>query len=168
VRLRGLRREMLCSFLVCDVSILGDVWEMLCMKVSFTVFGDAVAKARPRTVRKGGRTWSYTPKRVKVWEEAVRLEAGKHFVEPFNGPVALVLAFYLNRPKSRRKENFVVTTPDLDNLEKAFLDGLNEVAYFDDKQVVVKNAVKRYVIGGEPRVEVTVVPLRNQVRLDVF
>ena len=42
------------------------------------------------------------------------------------------------------------------------------MAYLDDKQVVVKSSVKRYVIGGVPRVEVTVVPLRNQVRLDSF
>ena len=138
------------------------------MRVSFTVIGDPVPKARPRTVRKGGRTWSYTPKKVTKWEDAVREEAGKFFDEPFNGPVALILTFFLKRPKSRRKENYVVTTPDLDNLEKAFLDGLNEVAYMDDKQVVVKNAVKRYIVSGEPRVEVTVVPLRNQLSLDSF
>ena len=138
------------------------------MRVHFTVVGDPVPKARARTVRKGGRTWSFTPKRVAAWEKAVREEAVQHFGEPFNGPVALSLAFFMKRPKSRKKDNFVVTTPDLDNLEKAFLDGLNEVAYFDDKQVVVKNAVKRYVVGGVPRVEVTVVPLRNQVSMDSF
>jgi len=138
------------------------------MRVCFTVVGDPVPKARARTVRKGGRTWSFTPKRVAAWEKLVREEALKHFSEPFNGPVALILAFYMIRPKSRRKENFVVTTPDLDNLEKAFLDGLNEVAYLDDKQVVVKSAVKRYVVGGVPRVEVTVVPLRNQLSLVGF
>ncbi|MCW4014175.1 MAG: RusA family crossover junction endodeoxyribonuclease [Candidatus Bathyarchaeota archaeon] len=138
------------------------------MRISFTVVGDPVPKARPRTVRKGGRTWSYTPKKVTKWEDVVRAEALKFFDEPFNGPVALSLVFFLKRPKTRRKENFVVTTPDLDNLEKAFLDGLNEVAYLDDKQVVVKNAVKRYIVGGEPRVEVTVVPLRNQLSLDSF
>ena len=138
------------------------------MRISFTVMGQPVPKARPRTVRKGGRTWSYTPKKVTKWEDVVREEATKFFDEPFNGPVALMLAFFLKRPKSRRKENYVVTTPDLDNLEKAFLDGLNEVAYMDDKQVVVKNAVKRYIVSGEPRVEVTVVPLRNQLSLDSF
>jgi len=138
------------------------------MRISFTVMGQPVPKARPRTVRKGGRTWSYTPKKVTKWEDVVREEAAKFFDEPFNGPVALMLAFFLKRPKSRRKENYVITTPDLDNLEKAFLDGLNEVAYMDDKQVVVKNAVKRYIVSGEPRVEVTVVPLRNQLSLDSF
>ncbi len=138
------------------------------MRVSFTVIGNPVPKARARTVRKGGRTWSFTPKKVAVWEKVVKAEAAKHFDEPFNGPVALALAFYMKRPKSRKKDNYVMTTPDLDNLEKAFLDGLNGVAYDDDKQVVVKNAVKKYVITGEPRVEVVVFALLNQVRMEGF
>lgn len=138
------------------------------MRVSFTVYGQPVPKARARTVRKGGRTWSFTPKKVKAWENAVKEEAEKHFEEPFNGPVALSMAFYMKRPKSRKKDNYVMTTPDLDNLEKAFLDGLNEIAYEDDKQVVVKNAVKKYIITGEPRVEVVVSALRNQVSMDSF
>ena len=138
------------------------------MRVSFTVVGDPVPKARARTVRKGGRTWSFTPKKVAAWEKVVKEEAGKHFDKPFNGPVALSLAFFMNRPKSRKKDNYVMTTPDLDNLEKAFLDGLNEIAYEDDKQVVVKNAVKRYTVTGEPRVEVVVTALRNQVSMDLF
>jgi Holliday junction resolvase RusA-like endonuclease len=82
--------------------------------------------------------------------------------------VAVSLAFFLKRPKTRRKDNFVETTPDIDNLEKAVLDGLNGVAYLDDKFVVVKNAVKRYVVVGVPRVEVVVVPLRNQLGLGDF
>jgi Holliday junction resolvase RusA-like endonuclease len=105
---------------------------------------------------------------VAVWEKVVKEEALLHFVVPFNGPVAVSLAFFLKRPKSRRKDNFVETTPDIDNLEKAVLDGLNGVAYLDDKFVVVKNAVKRYVVVGVPRVEVVVVPLRNQLGLGDF
>jgi Holliday junction resolvase RusA-like endonuclease len=138
-------------------------------RVCFEVLGDPVPKARPRTVRKGGRTWSYTPKRVTAWEKLVKEEAGKHFDEPFDCPVALTLGFYLSRPKSRRKDNFVTTTPDLDNLEKALLDGLNEVAYSDDRLVVVKNSAKMYVRPGEtPRVSVVVAPIGNQMRIDGF
>lgn len=138
------------------------------MRVSFIVYGNPVPKARARTVRKGGRTWSFTPKKVAAWEKVVKNEASKFFKEPFNGPIALSLAFFLKRPKSRKKDNYVMTTPDLDNLEKAFLDGLNEIAYSDDKQVVVKNAVKKYIVTGEPRVEVVVSALRNQVSMDSF
>jgi len=138
-------------------------------RVCFEVLGDPVPKARPRTVRKGGRTWSYTPKKVTAWEKLVREEAGKHFEEPLDCPVVLTLGFYLSRPKSRRKDNYVVTTPDLDNLEKALLDGLNEVAYADDRLVVVKSSAKMYVRPGEaPRVSVVVAPLGNQLRIDGF
>ena len=138
-------------------------------RVCFEVCGDPVPKARPRTVRKGGRTWSYTPKKVTAWEKLVREEAEKHFEEPLDCPVALTLGFYLSRPKSRRKENYVATTPDLDNLEKALLDGLNEVAYTDDRLVVVKSSAKMYVRPGEePRVSVVVSPLRNQMRIEEY
>ncbi|MCW4050848.1 MAG: RusA family crossover junction endodeoxyribonuclease, partial [Candidatus Bathyarchaeota archaeon] len=70
--------------------------------------------------------------------------------------------------KSRRKDTFVYTTPDLDNLEKAVLDGLNEVAYTDDRLVVAKSSIKRYVITGEPRISVTVTNLMTQTSIDGF
>ena len=44
--------------------------------------------------------------------------------------------------------------PDIDNVIKAILDGLNEVAYKDDAQVVNVSASKYY--SDEPRVEVIV------------
>ncbi len=137
-------------------------------RVSFEVGGDPVPKARARTVRKGGRTWSFTPKKVADWEKRVKEEAVKHFAEPFEGPVALTLGFHMKRPKSRRKDNFVETTPDLDNLEKAVLDGLNGVAYTDDRLVVVKSAAKLYVREGEPRVSVVVTSLVDQASMDGY
>ena len=138
-------------------------------RVSFEVHGNPVPKARPRTVRKGGRTWSYTPKKVAEWENTIREEAEKYFEEPFDCPIALTMGFYLNRPKSRRKDNYVTTIPDLDNLEKALLDGLSEVAYADDRLVVVKSSAKMYVKPGEaPRVSVVVTPLRNQMRIEDY
>jgi len=134
-------------------------------RVSFEVQGDPVPKARARTVRKGGKTWSFTPRKVAEWERLVKAEAEKHFAEPFTGPVALTIGFYMRRPKSRRKDNYVETTPDLDNLEKAVLDGLNGVAYMDDRFVVVKSAAKLYVSGGEPRISVVVTSLVNQASM---
>ena len=136
--------------------------------VSFYVEGQPVPKARARTVRKGGKTWSFTPKRVAEWEKAVSVEAEKFFEEPLNGPLGIELTFYMRRPKSRRKETWVSTTPDLDNLEKAVLDGLSGVVYTDDRLVVWKRSEKRYVISGVPRVEVLVVDLVDQRSLEGF
>ena len=71
----------------------------------------------------------------------------------------------MRRPKTRRLDFWVSTTPDLDNLEKSVLDGLNEVAYTDDKLVVVKSSSKRYVTNGVPRVRITIAPIQNQKSL---
>jgi len=136
--------------------------------VNFEVKGDPVPKARARTVRKGGRTWSFTPKRVAVWEKMVKEEAAKHFDAPLPGPIMVVMTFHMSRPASRRTETWVPTTPDLDNLEKAILDALNGVAYIDDRFVVSKSSQKRYVRKDEPRVEVRVTSLSNQARIEGF
>ncbi len=135
-------------------------------RIIFEVKGDPIPKARARTVRKGGRTWSFTPKKVAEWERQVREEALKYFPEPMEGPVSLTLGFYLKRPKSRRKDNYCATTPDLDNLEKAVLDSLNGVAYEDDRYVVVKSAAKLYTRREEPKISVVVTSLSNQISIE--
>ena len=136
--------------------------------VSFEVLGNAVPKARARTVRKGNRTWSFTPKRVATWEKVIKKEASKHFDEPMRGPIMVSMIFYLERPTSRRNDIWVPTTPDLDNLEKAVLDALNGVAYDDDRYVVAKNAQKKYVRRDSPRIFVRVTSLSRQVELQGF
>jgi Holliday junction resolvase RusA-like endonuclease len=78
------------------------------------------------------------------------------------------MIFHMDRPKSRRKDVWVPTTPDLDNLEKAVLDAMNGVAYEDDRFVVAKNAQKRYVRRDEPRVCVRVTSLSRQISIDGF
>ena len=131
-------------------------------QVKFSVVGPPVPKSRPRVVTKGKMRFAYTPKRVRDWEDIIREEAKKHFERPFDGPVVVSLIFLMPRPKSRRLEYWVATTPDLDNLEKSVLDALNEVAYMDDRLVVVKSSSKRYVQKEEPGVQVIVTSLTEQ------
>ncbi len=131
-------------------------------RVSFEVVGVPVAKSRPRVVTKGKRRFAYTPKKVREWEGHVREEAAKLFERPFDWPVVVSLIFYMPRPRSRRLDFWVPTTPDLDNLEKSVLDALNGVAYTDDRLVVAKSSSKRYVKSGDPRVELTVTSIRDQ------
>jgi len=131
-------------------------------RVAFEVVGVPVPKSRPRVVTKGKRRFAYTPNKVREWEEHVREEAAKLFDRPFDWPVVVSLIFYMPRPRSRRLDFWVPTTPDLDNLEKSVLDALNGVAYTDDRLVVAKSSSKRYVKSGDPRVELTVTPIRDQ------
>ncbi len=141
---------------------------MALRQVKFSVIGQPVPKSRPRVVTKGKRTFAYTPKRVKEWENHIKEEAKKHFERPFDWPVVVSIVFLMPRPKSRRLDYWVSTTPDLDNLEKSVLDAMNEVAYTDDRLVVAKSSVKRYVQGEEPGVQIVVTAIKDQRSLTEY
>ena len=51
-----------------------------------------------------------------------------------------------------RRGDIMPTRPDIDNVIKIILDGMNEAAYLDDQQVHMISAEKRY--GDLARVEI--------------
>lgn len=95
--------------------------------VTFTVPGRPVLKQRPR-VGKNGKI--YTPKKSRDYEEQVAWAARPVFKEPYLGPVGLQIQVYLSRPGG-----------DLDNYVKTIQDGLNGIAWRDDRQVKMLFAV---------------------------
>ena len=63
----------------------------------------------------------------------------------------------LSKPKKEKAERGLIrptVRPDIDNLVKIILDGLNGVAFMDDKQVIELYATKWY--SAEPRTEIMV------------
>lgn len=125
----------------------------------FTVLGEPVAKERARVV--GGR--AFTPKRTKAYEEQVAWEYKKQKGKFFeNKPVKIHIAIFFAPPKSMPVKEFAkimqgelmyTGKKDIDNIAKSILDGLNGVAYIDDKQVVQLTISKKYTIG-ETRAEI--------------
>jgi crossover junction endodeoxyribonuclease RusA len=117
-----------------------------CREWRFAIPGQPLPKGRPRVNTRTGR--AYTPPRTRDWERTVaryaRAALGEH--EPLGGDVALVLRF---RRQTQRRA-------DVDNLVKAALDGLNGIAYRDDKQIVRVEAAIEYGCA-EPGVDVTVI-----------
>ena len=122
-------------------------------RVSFTVYGPPVPKARPRVTR--GR--AYTPERSKGYEETVTA----HAVEAMNRaglemaakgvPVKATLRFEVPMPASwstrkKRRTQLTIRTvkPDCDNYEKAILDACNGIVYADDGQVGIWSGSKRW------------------------
>lgn len=110
---------------------------------AFTIPGKPRGKGRPRFGR--GRT--YTDAKTVAYEKLVKASAIAAIspMKPFSGPVAACLQFRISPPVSASKARKArllagsepITAPfDLDNLVKAVLDGLNGVAYVDDRQVV--------------------------------
>lgn len=100
--------------------------------------GKPFAKERPRFSK--GRT--YTPERTRQFEDMVAQVTALTFREPLTGPVIVQIHAVFKTPKSwsrKKTEALLYTphtqTPDLDNIAKAILDGMNGIAFEDDKQI---------------------------------
>ena len=131
------------------------------MKISFTIDGEPVGKARPRMNTRTGR--AYTPDKTRVYEDYTKMLYKSKVKHYFEGYVRLTIkAFYgIARSDSKKiKEQKVNNTlrpskkPDIDNVIKLIADSLNEIAYKDDTQIVEIEAMKYY--SDNPRVEVTI------------
>ena len=121
--------------------------------IELVIHGKPVGKARPRFGRnKKGGVVTFTPRETKLYEQGVKTLAqvamfGK---EMFDGPVKVTIKAYF---KHSKKTGWHISRPDLDNVIKAILDGLNGVVFHDDSAVCQIVATKEY---GEERVEVQV------------
>lgn len=118
-------------------------------------FVEGIPKPQPRHVHtKFGQ--NYTPDTAKGWRELIWIEARKHRPpEPHLGPVALIITFYMPRPKSHFRVNGEIrpkcldgrhtNRPDLDNMTKAVKDELENLGYYrNDSQVYSTLVTKRW------------------------
>ena len=140
--------------------------------------GEPVGKGRPRFARIGRKAVrAFTPAKTKEYEAKVALFAmSRRKGKPLNGPVHVRVVAVFKRPKRlmRKKDPdgllWHETKPDLDNVIKAAIDGLNGVAFHDDKQVVSITGMAYYCEKtNDPRTVITVTsvpPTPNQTRQD--
>ena len=128
----------------------------------FTVYGEPVAKGRPRFTRQGR---AYTPKKTHDYESEVAMlaKAAMGSQEPLETPVAVYIYVTFPVPQSYSKKRTEACLngserhtkrPDLDNCVKAVTDGMNGVVYLDDSQITSIHATKVY--GTTAMVEVCV------------
>ncbi len=93
--------------------------------ITFTIPGRPVPKARPRVALRGKGAYVYTDPATKAYEEHVGLSYREQYAMRFKGPVELWITVYFRHGR----------TPDLSNCIKSIEDGLNGIAYDDDRQV---------------------------------
>lgn len=123
------------------------------------VLGEPVAKERARVVN--GR--AFTPKRTRAYEAQVAWEYKKQKGKFYDRePVTVKIKLYFAPPKSTSKRELAKISTgqamymgkkDIDNIAKSILDGLNGVAYIDDRQVVELSISKAYTLK-ETRAEI--------------
>lgn len=111
--------------------------------------GDPVGKQRPRVAN----GHAYTPQRTKDYQSKVAWAWKQAKGPKIEGPVLMRIVWHHRIPKRTAKANraamlkseiMPTTRPDLDNVCKSIMDGLNGVAYDDDSQIVSLTAIRRY------------------------
>jgi len=115
----------------------------------FTVPGRPVPKGRPRFTKHGG---VYTPKRTKEYEELVGWSYRTVQKSRYDGLVEVSIRL-IYRSKKR--------LPDIDNVAKSILDGLNGAAWDDDKCVASLHVGWEVRANEDERAEVVIRPLEK-------
>lgn len=110
----------------------------------FTVPGPPIPKGRPRHNIKTGNT--YTPERTKQAEAIVGAEFRRQIVgygPPRAGLFRISCQFHVKRDDS-----------DIDNLFKLVMDGLQGIAYLNDKQIKAFGPSRIVIDRGHPHTDV--------------
>ena len=134
--------------------------------INFTVSGIPVGKGRPKFSTINGHAMAYTPQKTANYETLVKLsyqqQCGDMMFEK-DVPLKAVITAYFPIPKStsKKKQTQMLNGEirhtkkcDADNLAKAVLDALNNIAFYDDSQICELSVSKYY--GDNPRVDVLI------------
>ena len=122
--------------------------------------GDPVGKERPRHTRNGH---TYTPEKTKAYEEKIAWAWKQAHGEMIDGPVEMTITAYYRIPtratlvqKEQMRSGDILPEkrPDIDNVVKSAMDGLQGVAYKDDAKVVRISAAKLYSEDPGLRVDI--------------
>jgi len=126
---------------------------------TFRIYGNPIAKARPRFFRRGKFTGTYDSQKMEAgkWMLQLQEQASQQMDAPLTGPLMADFQFYFSRPKNhygtgrnagKLKDSapkYCTNAKDFDNLAKFSADCMNSIVYKDDRQIVDAAIHKRYV-----------------------
>lgn len=119
---------------------------------------EPVPASRPRVTRWG--TY-YQEKYTQFRKDMASLLLGTKKTL-YTEPLKVNLKFFFTMPKSWSKKKrdeldgtFKCSTPDMDNLEKAVYDSLNDYIWIDDSQVV-SHHVEKFWVKDNGRIEIQI------------
>jgi Holliday junction resolvase RusA-like endonuclease len=132
-------------------------------KIQFDVIGKPYGQKRPRAFRRGKFLGIYAPKENVEYSVKVVNAFNKVGKKYDDVPLVIEIQAFFKKPKLTKKEQalnlpkhkFPTKKPDGDNIAKAILDSLNQVAYHDDSYVT-ELSVSKYYTDGEERVNIVI------------
>jgi Holliday junction resolvase RusA-like endonuclease len=135
------------------------------ISIMFTVYGTPTPKGRPRFSTRGKFPVAFTPEKTKTYETEVGMmaKAAMGASEPLEGALEAFIYVTFPVPASYSKKRTEACLsdvekhtkkPDLDNVVKICLDGMNGIVYRDDSQITSLHSTKVY--GEVAKVEVMV------------
>jgi Holliday junction resolvase RusA-like endonuclease len=135
------------------------------MQIMFTIYGIPIAKGRPRFSTRGKFPVAYTPEKTKNYESDVGMmaKAAIGASEPLEGALEAFIYVTFPVPASYSKKRTEACLsdsekhtkkPDLDNVVKSVIDGMDKIVFENDSQITSIHATKVY--GEVAKVEVIV------------
>jgi len=126
--------------------------------LQFVIPGPPVGKGRPRFSTAGGKPRSYTPAVTREYEALIAARAAEAMAgrDPLKTPLRVMIEATMSIPlswsKAKRQAaldgDVYPSRPDVDNIAKTVLDGMNGVVYEDDAQVTHLKVNKKYAQEG--------------------
>lgn len=122
--------------------------ERYCFYQEFSFSGPTQAKQRPR---QGKNKRFYTPKETVEFEDRVSAWGKRLFERPFAFPIKVTLSIYDGTDVQELLDAgafglVYYSKDDVDNIAKCILDGLNGIAWRDDKQIVDLHIKRSYAL----------------------
>ena len=135
------------------------------IQIMFTVYGEPIAKGRPRFSTRGKFPVAYTPEKTKAYEFEVGMMAlaAMGGTKPLEGALEAFIYVTYAVPASYSKKRLEACLsglekhtkkPDLDNVVKSVIDGMDKIVFDNDSQITSIHATKVY--GEVEKVEVMV------------
>jgi Holliday junction resolvase RusA-like endonuclease len=120
------------------------------IEVTFTVIGDPASQGSHSIIN--GRIVQVNSSKLNRWRKAVIEAAQEHLPQdwqPLDGPVELIVNFYMSKPASV-KRSLPTVAPDLDKLIRGVGDALTMAGVVtDDSRIVRISARKIYAAHME-------------------
>lgn len=140
------------------------------MLLDFKVYGEIKSNKRPRATMRGGYVKVYQPKENVIYQNKVALAFKEKYPNVYfeKEPLAVNITAYFKYPSNFtalqkelvRLDLFECTNhKDVDNIAKNILDGLNKVAYADDKQITNLIVTKKY--SDKEYVNIKILPYKD-------